>query len=504
MTAEDVERKRRYALAVVFLLLIAAICFPFHLRFIVDVFAIGLSNAKLYGFPLFALIMLLSYFRKPKDDAGFKRRALRVGAVLAILFTASLASFLYVTKTIGASGLYRYYVVRDGFLSSNYLSHIHSFKPIVGWPLEFFSTMSYTLDYGYPFMAYIPFYAYIPLSMLLLYLLYQLWEITSHIGQRANYSVSWFFVLAVSVFTIVKNIIDGGVLCPQLTIPMGIFAYLLLLRKETSEWRRILLPLAAVTIALTLQVFIQLLVTAYLGGGITAEMAYVLTALALTDENIPTTGALLLIVYASFKLLDRKPTPLKLAVSIILFALLFSLITWAISIWPYNASPISFSSALLANEQSIIPVNTSVALLAKPGSHFENDFFAVTNSESLRRHDLVWGYTLRAVSDADVASLSGEPPGRKILKINCPYQPLEHNDTLLVKLYGYDGLPQQINSTLMSIEKTSRRQDEYYVRISYCTPGKLIILMDVLALNDDVYAIEPVVMSPSDLNSIPN
>ncbi|MDD5112207.1 MAG: hypothetical protein PHG85_06660 [Candidatus Altiarchaeota archaeon] len=488
--AEGVDGRRRYALALIVALGVCTLIAPLYARFVVDVFAIGYSDVKILVFPVFALLAHVFYFAKPKNDAGYGRQAKSVLLLSAILYAAGIASFMLLVYGSGLNGFFRHYAVRDGFLSSNSLDHIHSFKPVIGWPLILFPEASYYFDFGYAFTSYIPFYAYIPFTVLLMCLAYLLCRLLPGMGSRLEHSVSGFLLFSISIFTVLKSIVDGGFFNTQLTIPAAFLVYILAFHTGNNRRKNAALLLAAAISFAMLQLSAKLFLTAVLNRGLTIDMAMLTASLYVSDENIYASAALYLIIWLSFRPLDKNPGRLKLAYGIIVFIALYAGLVYVANARGYYGSSLVYSSDLLSRSRETVDANTSISVLSRHGSIPEGDFYVVTHAEQLRRDTVIWLYTNRTTQGAEIIGIGGTPPGRRNQKAGCGHNPIEYEDTVIFKLYDFKYDAILIESPLLSIEKTGVRDGEYVAKMRYCTPNKQIVLLEVLSQYDDNYIAE--------------
>ncbi|MFH1126014.1 MAG: hypothetical protein V1703_02710 [Candidatus Altiarchaeota archaeon] len=492
----DVGKNRFYAVLILLLLLATTILLPFYARPLVDIFATGYSDVKLYAFPLFAFAVCIFYFSKIQDSINFRQRAFMVFAFIVVLYAANTLFYAYLTASSGVENFMRYYVVRDGFISSNLLDHMHSFKPIVGWPLELFPEASYQMDFGYPFMAYIPFYAYIPLTIVFLYLLYQLCKFIPEVGARFQYSIGVFLLFTISLFAVVKNIADGGLTNIQLAIPLAFFTYSTFFKKDWPRARRIAALLTAFILIIALQFCIQSLLITYFSKEISIDILTLLLKSMLSDSNLHISAALYLIIYLSFKPLDRNPNLIKMISSIVLFIITFIFLSLATSYYNLSESSLAYSTSLLEKAEEKLDENTPLSFLTQRGLAFDSPIFTITHAEPLKRHSVMWGYTTKPITGLDFFELAGTPAGRKNKRTGCEYKLKEENDVILFKLYGFDPNVETINNSLISISKTSLRTGEYRASMRYCMPSEHIVLMEILSMYDDKF-IADIMILPS-------
>ncbi|MBM3308969.1 MAG: hypothetical protein FJY77_01825 [Candidatus Altiarchaeales archaeon] len=489
-----IGHKRNCVFAVLAVLLACMLLFPFNVRVFVDIFAIGLSDIKILAFPVFACLLALLYYHKP-NELDYCQTARRIWMLLAVLFTAGILSFIYLVLVSGVDGFYRFYVVRDGFISSNLIGHIHASKPIIGWPLEFFPQFSYTLDFGYPIMAYIPFYVYIPFTLMLFCLLYLLYKIVPNLAVRLNYSVSLFFIFAIGLFTVLKNIVDGGLLNTQLTIPLAVFTFLFAFRKEDSFACKTARLLGFIAFFALLQFCMQAFLTAWFSRSFTYYVISNVFNSMVSDGNIYASLGLLLVAWVSFSLLDRRQSVLRLIACMLVFIVLFTSLTLTLSQMDFSDNPVEYSLALLNAVRKSYDINSSISFLARKELNSESIFFVQTNFHPLRQHKIVWGYNTKTVSIPELYPVSGTPPSRRNERMGCNPTPLEQKETLLFKIFGFNGNVMQANNSLLSIGHSERREGEYQLYLNYCVPSKHVVLMETLSMQDSVFVLELVTSS---------
>jgi len=488
--------KRNFVLAVLAVLSVCTILFPFHVRVVVDVFAIGLSDMKILSFPIFAFMLAVLYYSKP-NNLDYCQTARKIWVLLSVLFAAGLLFYVYLVLTSGVDGFYRFYAVRDGFVSSSLIGHIHAFKPVVGWFLESMPQLSYTFDFGYPILAFIPSYAYMPFTLLLFYLIYLVYKFVPNISARLDYSIGMFFPFAVSLYTVLKNIVDGGLLNTQLTIPMAVFAFLLAFRKEDSFARKTAKLLAFTLSFVLLQFCMQVLLTAFFNKSITAYMVSNTFDFMISDGNIYASVGLFLIAWFSFSLLDRKRTLFKLIAGILIFTVMFSLFVLVLNQFSFSDNPVEYSIALLNAVRKPYSVNSSISFLAQKDLKSESSFFTQTESYTLRQHKIVWGFNSQPITILELYAVSGTPPSRRNERFGCNYSLLERKETLLFKVFGFEGNPEELNNSLLSIGESGRREGEYQMNLNYCVPSKHIVLMETLSMHDSTFVLELVTASKS-------
>jgi hypothetical protein len=350
--------------------------------------------------------------------------------------------------------------------------------------------MSYLFDYGYAFMAYLPYYAYTPFTILLLYLTYLLVKLIGQMGSDFNHSISSLLLLTTSLFCVIKNIIDGGLLNSQLTIPLAVFAYLALYKSGRKEINNIGILVILILFTGLVQFLSQIMAVAYLNNGLNSDMTYFILELMISEKNIYNTAALLATAYLSFRPLDSKPDLTKLIASILIFTVLLAFLIQVSRHYAWSRSSITYSTYILDNAAETLEAGTPFAFLAKNGSRHEANFFRQTHTEQVYRYEVVWGILNSTVTGAQAINAGGTPAGRRGWKTDCEFNNSRQETAIYFKLYGFEPDVLSINSSLFSMEESERRPGEYEAEIKECMPSEQVILLDVLSQRDSTFAAE--------------
>ena len=210
----------------------------FFFKFIIDLFAIGRSNAKLYMFFIYGIICFLllafnkKHFTKPK-------KFIRVtSAVLLCCAVLSLASYFIFVNTFNLSVYDAVQMCDSGMVSSTKLLHIHTLKPVLAQFISFIGgdAVYNSYDAGAPFLEVIPNEVYIAGAVLISVLVILFLIVLLIKEQEWNEKTRYIFVLIyiIVTFSLFKNILDGGPLTEEFMVSVPIFLALLHIKRQSS------------------------------------------------------------------------------------------------------------------------------------------------------------------------------------------------------------------------------------------------------------------------------
>ena len=197
--------------------------FGLGVKYVVDIIALGHSLAKTLLFLLFVFFLSLLVKWWPPVSA---RWSYRFAALLPVLFVGNLIQYLWYCRSYELNVNDWSAVIRDGFWTMSRLDHTHTAKAMLSaLPKQ----LAETTDVGYAFGAIFP--------QPLLWLQLVLFLLT--IGACTLSCVHWLrnerpgrsvsFVLC--SFVLVKCLIDGGLLIPEVWAAVPVFCGLLFGRR---------------------------------------------------------------------------------------------------------------------------------------------------------------------------------------------------------------------------------------------------------------------------------
>jgi hypothetical protein len=198
---------------------------PFGLavKYLVDLVALGHSLAKTILLLLFVLALSLLVKWVPEVSS---RWAYRFAWLLPLFFLANLGQYLWYCSRFGIEANGWSAVVRDGFWSMSRLDHTHTAKAMLSSLPTWLATKT---DVGYALGAVFPqpvLWAQLGLFLLTIGLC-----MLSCVYRLRNDSVGRATSFVLTSFVLVKCLVDGGVLIPEVWAAAPVFAGLVFGRK---------------------------------------------------------------------------------------------------------------------------------------------------------------------------------------------------------------------------------------------------------------------------------
>lgn len=203
-------------------------------RFIVNIFATGFSYVKLYlflgsGFFLFLILSLKIRISRTVKRSTFIR-------AVAIFAVAGFLMNVIFMISHGISPREDAFVISGGNFSENKIIHTHVLKQALSAPLRIFGDFgSGAYDAGYPFLSFFPLWMSILLSGFFAWLIVSFFLITVH--RHAEWDDEkrkiFFPLLFVSGFSMLKSVIDGGLLSYEFLLSFPFF--ILALRADRRD-----------------------------------------------------------------------------------------------------------------------------------------------------------------------------------------------------------------------------------------------------------------------------
>lgn len=201
----------------------------------VDLFALGHSSAKTLVVLLFFLVLLGAQRSSVPSPPAWAGRAL--GIALLLCAAVSLAEHVWYTRLAGLSLGEESLMMREGFWSINAITHIHVSKVLLS-PL--FGSLAAQTDAGFPFQPLFP--LWLPWAHLLLFLVtVGLMTAVALDGYR-RMSAGRATTLALCLFALVKNAVDGGPLSPEVWSALPV-TFAALGRRKTALVLLVAVPL---------------------------------------------------------------------------------------------------------------------------------------------------------------------------------------------------------------------------------------------------------------------
>src|SRR3989344_502383 len=461
------------ALAVILFFFAVLLLFPFQARVFVDVFGAGRSDVKVFLFPISVIILFFLYFFRFKkaefSEKEFQQRAKKFFAALIILFTAQLTSFIFFLYKFGPGIIPYPWLVRAGAISSNQINHIDSFKPVLGWFVEFFPQLSRLFDAGYPFMSYIPFYVFIPFTIIFIYLFYCAWKLVPLLGSKLRYSAVLFLLLCLSLFTVLKNVVDGGLLNYETVAGLTVLSLLFFSSRENSKAIIVAGIISAAAVSLYFSALTPLQVAPFI-------------------INILVSAFFYLAVFFSFKTLDTKANYKNLVAGAFLFLLLASLFFWTFA-KPGFGTVLTFSMATENHSMTEIQAGREFFVLAPSGAELSAQNFSVLKTAKINEFMLVEGVAKENILSGQVLEFYGMRPNLYYLNVDgvtCDRgTPFEMDFTLYD--FGPDLNEISAGDTLVITRIGS--SSDFTAFFAGCTPNADTLAADMLSKYDDSFMI---------------
>jgi hypothetical protein len=211
------------------------------IKFLTDSFAVSRSGAKVILFPAF-LAFYLIFSRREKSTLQLRTATLLL-LILVVLFLFGIVEYFYIARLFELplwsscqsflsdqclKGLHgKYSVFSDGDYSVNRFHHIHSSKAVLAFlfsPLgELFSAFQF--DYGKVFLGLLP-KTFLTFHSLLFILFVALSAYVLLGKKRMSFVEEGCFFL--SLFILLKGVIDGGLLYVENLLAFFMFSFVLL------------------------------------------------------------------------------------------------------------------------------------------------------------------------------------------------------------------------------------------------------------------------------------
>ncbi|OGB78479.1 hypothetical protein A2296_05105 [candidate division CPR3 bacterium RIFOXYB2_FULL_35_8] len=305
----------------IFLILIICAFFLFDyvqitIHAFVNIFAGGRSNLKAILFLIYFLCLLLIsqfiYFKKIKVTKKINGLWIWIGVIVAYLFNALVFFIFYIKNNFQFSD--SIVLFNESEISSTSLLHNHILKGVTGLVLKFFHVSNLeNYDGGIVFLDFIsPIYFYlgfaILLLLLILVLIYFIQEVAVYKDQNKKYI--YMFAYAIITFSLIKNLIDGGLFNYEAIVSFGFWTLLIFKSNRLSKY------------------FSGILFFSYLLGNIVFYKLNLFNSYEVQEQglflNIWNTIAyifLLLILFydQKYKIIDRRGFLLKILTCLLLF-----------------------------------------------------------------------------------------------------------------------------------------------------------------------------------------
>ncbi len=184
------------------------------LHIFVNVFAGGRSTVKAWAFfsYLLAISLLCIYKGSKPISSPWLTRAVITATVT--LYISGLAIFLFILFKIRANLFGDYIFFSGSELSSSTLTHNHVLKGIVGAIAQSLNqTQAENIDIGIPFLQFVHPVIYLCAGLLFLFTSLGFWLLaTRQYSKHPTYPWLYIILYTVSSFSVIKNVLDGGIL----------------------------------------------------------------------------------------------------------------------------------------------------------------------------------------------------------------------------------------------------------------------------------------------------
>ncbi|MGE4158653.1 MAG: hypothetical protein AB7F75_06110 [Planctomycetota bacterium] len=195
-----------------------------YLKRFVDFIAAGRSTFKVYFFFFFMMVMGLSWLR-PTDRVP--SRSL-VGWVLGLMAATYVFGFL---EHFGLAYLYGFdphgpnIFFADGIQSQTTSYHNHVGKVVLSGLLSLIpgSPLAQRMDYGYPFLLYLPGWLVTVHAILFLGMFLNVIILLARSANDRSLPTPWYFIMIFSGFSMTKNSLDGGLLNSEVMVSAPLF-----------------------------------------------------------------------------------------------------------------------------------------------------------------------------------------------------------------------------------------------------------------------------------------
>ncbi|MFH1591148.1 MAG: alkaline phosphatase family protein [archaeon] len=300
--------------------LLSAVSFPVRwaIKYISFSFATAMSFSKVYLFLIFgAAIFLILWLPIPTKRIRPHLKTIRFTffAGIAGLALLSLLSHAYFISAVGAGMNDDLTLVRDGHLSGQKISHIHTLKPMMMLISDTFSRgWEERLDAGHPFVPFVP----KPLILLALIIFILLIPIAlllpvsiSHRWPKA-YKTSLALIYTVAAYATLKALVDGGPLVPESVVSIPVLAYLCFGKLKEKTIGKMMAKLLGSTLA-------GYSVLYYLFLNATRDLSFHMTAMIMV-HGIIVLALFGLIFFVTHGIIRKNPA--IIVITIALFALI--------------------------------------------------------------------------------------------------------------------------------------------------------------------------------------
>ncbi len=211
-----------------------------YIHIIINFFANGKSEMKVYLFFVFLIMLLLIMFfnqkKSKKTSVGVnsnKHKKLLI-TLMIVLYSLNLGSFLYFYKSNDIPYLSNIYLYNNNEVSSTNILHNHTLKAPIGFFINKvgLNPVQEYVDTGYAFTPFFPeFFLYTILVLVLFFIL-----ILFLYASKQKQTFLQTLIFSIVSFSVIKNIFDGGVFHTEAIL--GITAFLILLQNNSAYKRK--------------------------------------------------------------------------------------------------------------------------------------------------------------------------------------------------------------------------------------------------------------------------
>lgn len=196
-----------------------------YIHILIDFFANGKSEMKVYLFFVFLIIIILT--KKISKNTLKKTNNLRkiIISLMIILYSLNLGSFLYFYKLNDITYFSSIYVYNNNEVSSTNILHNHTLKSPIGFLLYKvgLNPVQEYVDTGY---AFTPFFSNVFLYLVLILLLIFVLCIILY-AKKEKQTFIQTIIFSIVSFSVIKNILDGGVFHNEAILAITCFLILL-------------------------------------------------------------------------------------------------------------------------------------------------------------------------------------------------------------------------------------------------------------------------------------
>ncbi len=208
-----------------------------------NIFFYGKSDAKLFGFLIYFAVLLLGILLRSSNSDSTTCRAhpkvFWIWVSVLILSSLNLVSyFYYVIKFNLDIRTFPVFVSRGNFEGFSQLIHIHTLKPALSWPLNYFGiTDLQGYGDGLIFFSYLPLF-YIVSSVILVGLFVLMVQKGWSLDRKEKPFFLSLVLFAISSFGVIKALIDGGPLNNEFILS-AVFLHMFMHARSQEHGRKV-------------------------------------------------------------------------------------------------------------------------------------------------------------------------------------------------------------------------------------------------------------------------